>query len=59
MRNSTHPTGLCGSTHAKPAAWFGAYSGLQKAPPPNLTQRQRVSAVEKRIRALMEVGDLK
>lgn len=59
MRNSTHPTGLFGSTSFIPAAWFGANSGLQKAPPPDLTQRQRVTAGEKRVRALMEVDDLK
>jgi hypothetical protein len=60
-RCGTLPTqmGSAAAHTRKPAAWFGAYSGLQKAPPPNLTQRQRVIAVEKRVRALMEVGDLK
>jgi hypothetical protein len=58
MWNSTHPTGFRCSTYAKPAAWFGAHSGLQKAPPPHPTQFKRTAGFHERVRALMDAADL-
>ena len=43
----------------KPAEWFEANVASQKASPPPLTQDERAAAVEKRVKVLMEAGDLK